>query len=49
MEWTWLLTIGIIHYIADFWVQTHWQSQNKSSNLEALAAHILTYTLCFVK
>ncbi len=36
------------HGIADYWVQTDWQAQNKSKNWKALWSHILTYSLCFL-
>jgi len=48
MEWYWLLVILVTHYIADFWVQTHEQSIKKSSSLEYLTLHIVTYTLCWL-
>lgn len=35
------------HYVADFIVQTEWQAQNKSSNINALLRHVATYGLCF--
>lgn len=40
-----LLGILLIHWIADFILQTHWEATNKSSNNEALTSHTLTYTL----
>lgn len=36
-----------VHGVADYWVQTDWQAQNKSKNWRALANHALTYGLCF--
>lgn len=39
-----IFTILIIHYIADFVMQTDWQAKNKSSNNEALLSHTLNYT-----
>lgn len=48
MEWYWLLVILVTHYIADFWVQTHQQSIDKSSKLDALTAHVMSYTMCFL-
>jgi len=34
----------VVHWIADFVLQTHWQASNKSKNNAALAAHVWTYT-----
>jgi len=36
------------HGIADYWLQTDWQAQNKSKNWWALGAHILTYSALFL-
>lgn len=38
----------VIHGIADYWVQTDWQAQNKSKNWIALWTHVYTYSLCFI-
>lgn len=35
----------MMHYIADFRWQTHWQASNKSKSNKALGAHVATYTL----
>lgn len=42
--------IGIltIHFVADFILQTRWQAENKSKNMEALARHVIVYGLCFI-
>ena len=37
----------VAHGIADYWVQTDWQAQNKSKNHVALARHVGTYCLTF--
>ena len=37
----WLL---IIHFIADFVLQSDWMAQNKSKSNAALGAHVLVYT-----
>lgn len=37
----------VAHGIADYWVQTDWQAQNKSKNPVALWRHVLTYSLTF--
>jgi len=39
------LVLLVIHWFADFVLQTHWQAQNKSKNNEALARHVGVYTL----
>ena len=33
-----------LHWLADFVCQTDWMATNKSSNIKALLAHIITYT-----
>lgn len=38
----------VSHRVADYWIQTDWQAQNKSKNLKALLTHALTYTLSFL-
>lgn len=38
------LALLVVHWIADFVLQTHWQASNKSKNNEALARHVFTYT-----
>lgn len=40
-----LLALLVMHWIADFCFQTHWQASNKSKNSIALAEHVLTYTM----
>lgn len=39
-----IFALVIIHWIADFVLQTHWQASNKSKNWLALSAHVATYT-----
>lgn len=34
----------VVHWLADFVCQTHWQASNKSKNFQALARHVLSYT-----
>ena len=36
--------LDFVHWVGDFVLQTHWQSVNKSKRLDALAAHVATYT-----
>ena len=45
------LYLLVIHWFADFILQTHWQAVNKSKNNLALLAHVVTYTTflgCFI-
>lgn len=39
-----IFSIIIIHWFADFVLQTHWQATNKSKNNEALTLHVLSYS-----
>lgn len=39
------LILLVVHWIADFVLQTHWQASNKSKNNEALLRHVGVYTL----
>lgn len=39
-----VLGIILIHWFADFVLQTHWQATNKSKNNQALTFHVLTYS-----
>lgn len=39
-----ILWIIVLHFIADWWLQTQWQAANKSKNCAALTAHVATYT-----
>lgn len=41
------LALLVVHWIADFVLQTHWQASNKSKNNIALGQHVLTYTIAF--
>ena len=34
----------VVHWFADFVLQTHWQATNKSKNWNALARHVGVYT-----
>lgn len=40
-----LLYILLVHYIADFGMQTNWQARNKSHDVVALTYHVLVYSL----
>lgn len=39
-----LLILGM-HAIFDWWLQTRWQAENKSKDIEALLSHVGVYTL----
>jgi len=39
-----IFSILIIHFIADFVLQTDWQAKNKSKSIEALMNHTITYS-----
>ena len=39
-----IFSIIIIHWFADFVLQTHWQATNKSKDNEALTLHVLSYS-----
>lgn len=41
------LSLLVVHFVADFMLQTDWQAQNKSKNNVALLRHTLVYALCF--
>jgi hypothetical protein len=41
----WVIFAGLlIHWFADFVIQTHWQATNKSKNNKALTMHVLSYS-----
>lgn len=40
-----IITISIIHYIFDFLLQSRWMAENKSTNNDALFAHVFIYAL----
>ena len=42
-----ILVIIWLHFIGDFFFQTTWMAQNKSSRWDALGIHIVTYSLLF--
>ena len=48
METKVYLTIMVVHFLADFALQTDWQAKNKSSDNEALFFHCLTYSLVWL-
>ena len=40
-----LASILVVHWIFDFFLQTHWQAANKSKNNIALCSHVGVYTI----
>jgi hypothetical protein len=40
-----ILFILLVHWIADFILQTDWQAKNKSTNEDALFEHVYIYSL----
>lgn len=40
-----LVALLTIHWVADFLCQSRWMAENKSKRLDALAAHVATYSL----
>lgn len=38
------VTLLAVHWLADFVLQSHWMSVNKSKRLDALALHVAIYT-----
>lgn len=56
MPWVEVFAVFIVsHLVGDFLIQTDWQARHKRGREDgdplarrALAAHVLTYTLCFV-
>lgn len=45
MTLTEIFTILIVHYIADFWLQTDKQAKGKSKNWRDLVSHTFTYSM----
>lgn len=43
-----LFLILIVHWIADFILQTDWQAKNKSTNNKALLWHTVTYSIFWI-
>jgi hypothetical protein len=41
----WLL---VVHFVADFVLQSDWMAQNKSKRNDALALHVTIYTACLM-
>lgn len=40
-----IFSLLVVHWLADFVAQTHWQAMNKSSDNWALTKHIGSYTM----
>lgn len=45
MDFKLFLLILVVHFLADFVLQTDWQVKNKNNNFKALISHTLTYSL----
>lgn len=43
-----VFSIIIIHFVADFVFQTHWQASNKSKRWDALIKHTSVYSICWI-
>lgn len=43
-----ILFILLIHFLADFALQTHWQASNKSTNFIALNQHVFSYSIIWL-
>lgn len=43
-----LIGLMFVHLIADFFLQSHWMSSNKSKHFGALLAHITVYSLSYL-
>ena len=43
-----IFIIPIVHWIADFWLQTDKQAKGKSKNWEDLLTHVWTYSMCWL-
>jgi membrane-bound metal-dependent hydrolase YbcI (DUF457 family) len=45
----WVILIGlIVHWVADFVLQTDWEAKNKSTNNLALTKHVLKYSFVWL-
>ena len=40
-----LVALLAVHWVADFLCQTRWMAENKSKRIDALSAHVATYSL----
>ena len=40
-----LVALLTVHWIADFLCQTRWMAENKSKRIDALSAHVATYSV----
>lgn len=45
ISFTWFIGILLVHYVADFLLQTDEQAKNKATSTKALFNHVLTYSL----
>lgn len=44
MTFTMIMSVIVLHWVADFVFQTRWQMRNKASCIYALSAHVGMYT-----
>ena len=42
------LVLLVVHFVADFLLQSDWMAVNKSKRWDALALHVSIYAACFV-
>ena len=43
-----IMALMLVHFIADFALQSDWMAINKNSNWKAMGAHIAIYTTCLM-
>lgn len=41
------ISLLVLHFVADFVLQSHWMAINKSKRWDALFCHVFVYSLCF--
>jgi len=41
-----IVAILLVHFVADFLLQSRWMASNKSKRIDALALHVAVYTVC---
>lgn len=41
-----ILLILVIHFLADFVLQSDWMAHNKAKDWKVLSAHVVVYTVC---
>ena len=43
-----IMVMLVIHYVADFWLQSEWMALNKSKSIPPLAIHCVLYAVPFL-